>query len=99
MPFLPSGSSRPGAGLREALMPFTAPAFLAKLATVRPAAWPSGPQASSASTSSASTSGIDRFTAILLGGVGQGWPSQVHARGLDRIVPTRFRHKEVTKLR
>ena len=48
-------------------MPFTAPAFLAKLATVRPAAWPSGLQARSSQTSSASRSGIVRFKAILLG--------------------------------
>jgi Zn-dependent protease len=47
-------------------MPFTAPAFFAKAATVRPAARPTGLDANISATSAASKSAIVRFTAVLL---------------------------------
>jgi Zn-dependent protease len=48
-------------------MPLTAPAFLAKAATVRPAARPAGLEASRSAQSAASNSAIVRFKAGLLG--------------------------------
>src|SRR5215208_6102448 len=51
--FLPSGTSRPGFGFREALIPFTAPAFFAKAAIDRLAAPPAGDAVSTASASAA----------------------------------------------
>jgi Zn-dependent protease len=48
-------------------MPFTAPAFFAKVATVRPAARPTGLEASTSAKSAAKDSAIVRFTAVLLG--------------------------------
>jgi hypothetical protein len=54
--FLPSGTSRPGFGVRDALIPFTAPAFLANAAIERLAAPPAGDAASKTSRSAAPAS-------------------------------------------
>src|SRR5262249_18744166 len=51
--FLPSGTSFPGFGVRDALMPFTAPAFGANAATERLTAPPAGDAASATSRSAA----------------------------------------------
>jgi hypothetical protein len=80
-------------------MPFTAPAFLAKVATVRPAARPTGLEASISAKSAADNSAMVRFTAVLLERARQGSPYRVPARKRPRIVSIRLWHGVGTKLR
>src|SRR5512133_255609 len=54
--FFVSGTSRPGFGVRDALIPFTAPAFWANAAIDRLAAPPAGDAASATSTNAAPAS-------------------------------------------
>jgi hypothetical protein len=78
---LPSGTSRPGFGVRDARIPFTAPAFRANAAIERLAAPPAGDAASRASMSAAplSTTTI-RAVRTVTSSVENEWSPQVPAQ-------------------
>src|SRR5262245_16800922 len=59
--FRPSGTSRPGFGVRDALIPLTAPAFRAKAAIERLADPPAGDAARTASRSAAPAAAMIRM--------------------------------------
>src|ERR671923_397142 len=86
----PSGTSRPGLGVREALMPFTAPAFRAKAATLRRAASPAGEIVSAAIARPAGQS--RRASSRRLG-------KETSSVGLSRAVPPSYTPQLVSRSR
>ena len=101
----PSGTRRPGFGVRDALMPFTAPALVAKAAIERLAAPPAGPAASAVSMSTApATPTMVRAlrTDDLLNGLERVGLLKYRLRrstAPGARISAHFRHKGVTKAR